>query len=108
MLDQVVRYFDLPVDADLHLMQPNQTLAGLTARCIEGIDGLLTRFAPHCLVAQGDTTTVMAAAMAAFYRQVPYVHVEAGLRTGNCRRRGRRNSIAAWPAWLPRCIVHPT
>ncbi len=97
MLDQVVQYFELPVDADLQLMQPNQSLAALTARCVEGIDGLLTRFAPHCLVAQGDTTTVMAAAMAAFYRQVPYVHVEAGLRTGNLQ--------APWPEEFNRRVA---
>lgn len=83
MLDQVVRYFDLPIDRDLNLMQPNQTLAGLTARCLEGIDELLIEFKPHCLVAQGDTTTVAAASIAAFYRRTPFVHVEAGLRTGN-------------------------
>ncbi len=97
MLDQVVQYFDLPVDADLDLMQPNQSLAALTARCVEGVDGLLTRFSPHCLVAQGDTTTVMAAAMAAFYRQVPYVHVEAGLRTGNLQ--------APWPEEFNRRVA---
>jgi UDP-N-acetylglucosamine 2-epimerase (non-hydrolysing) len=83
MLDQVVQYFDLPIDRDLKLMQPNQTLAGLTSRCLEGIDSLLTEYKPHCLVAQGDTTTVMAAAIASFYRRVPFVHVEAGLRTGD-------------------------
>jgi UDP-N-acetylglucosamine 2-epimerase (non-hydrolysing) len=97
MLDQVVRYFELPVDADLCVMQPNQTLAALTSRCIEGIDELLCRFSPHCLVAQGDTTTVMAAAVTAFYRRIPYVHVEAGLRTGNLQ--------APWPEEFNRRVA---
>ena len=97
MLDQVVQYFSMPVDADLHLMQPNQTLAALTSRCIDGIDGLLSRFSPDCLVAQGDTTTVMAAAVAAFYRRVPLVHVEAGLRTGNLQ--------APWPEEFNRRVA---
>jgi UDP-N-acetylglucosamine 2-epimerase (non-hydrolysing) len=97
MLAQVVDYFQLPVDADLKLMQPDQTLSSLTARCVEGIDGLLTRFAPHCIVAQGDTTTVMAAAMVAFYRRTAYVHVEAGLRTGNLH--------APWPEEFNRRVA---
>ncbi len=97
MLDQVVQYFNLPVASDLQLMQPNQTLASLTSRCIEGIDGLLTQFSPDCLVAQGDTTTVMAAAVAAFYRRVPLVHVEAGLRTGNLQ--------APWPEEFNRRVA---
>ncbi|MCC7087353.1 MAG: UDP-N-acetylglucosamine 2-epimerase (non-hydrolyzing) [Pirellulales bacterium] len=97
MLDQVVQYFDLPVDRDLKLMQPNQTLAGLTSRCIEGIDSLLAEYKPHCLVIQGDTTTVMAAAVAAFYRRVPVVHVEAGLRTGNMQ--------APWPEEFNRRVA---
>ena len=75
MLDQVVNYFGLPVDRNLMLMQPNQSLATLTARCVEGIDGLLADYQPHCLVAQGDTTTVMAASLAAFYRQIGRAHV---------------------------------
>src|SRR5690606_1158654 len=53
MLDQVVQYFDVPIDHDLKLMQPNQTLASLTSRCIDGIDALIVQYAPHCLVAQG-------------------------------------------------------
>ena len=83
MLAQVTEYFGIDADEQLDLMRPNQTLAGLTARCIEGIDEVLSRRQPHCVVAQGDTTTVMAASLAAFYRHIPFVHVEAGLRTGN-------------------------
>jgi UDP-N-acetylglucosamine 2-epimerase (non-hydrolysing) len=83
MLDQVTAYFGIRADLDLQLMRPNQSLADLTARCLQGLDGALARYQPHCLIAQGDTTTVMAAAVAAFYRRLPLVHVEAGLRTGN-------------------------
>jgi UDP-N-acetylglucosamine 2-epimerase (non-hydrolysing) len=97
MLAQVVDYFQIPVDADLKLMQSNQSLSSLTARCVEGIDSLLTRFTPHCIVAQGDTTTVMAAAMVAFYRRTAYVHVEAGLRTGNLQ--------APWPEEFNRRVA---
>lgn len=81
MLAQVTDYFGIEPTLDLALMQPNQTLAELTARCLTGLDEALVRFQPDCVVAQGDTTTVMAAALAAFYRRCPFVHVEAGLRT---------------------------
>lgn len=83
MLAQVTDYFGLRHDIDLDVMQSNQTLASLTARCIERIDGVIADRQPQCVVAQGDTTTVMCASLAAFYRRVPFVHVEAGLRTGD-------------------------
>lgn len=83
MLAQVTDYFGIRHDIDLDVMQSNQTLASLTARCIERIDGVLEQTRPQCVVAQGDTTTVMCASLAAFYRRVPFVHVEAGLRTGD-------------------------
>jgi UDP-N-acetylglucosamine 2-epimerase (non-hydrolysing) len=83
MLQQVSDYFEITADVDLELMQPDQTLAGLTARCVERLDAAIVRYAPDCLVAQGDTTTVLGASLAAFYRRIPFVHVEAGLRTGN-------------------------
>jgi UDP-N-acetylglucosamine 2-epimerase (non-hydrolysing) len=89
MLAQVSDYFDLRPDIDLELMRPNQTLAGLTARCLEGIDETISQFEPDCIVAQGDTTTVLAASIAAFYRRLPFVHVEAGLRTGDL--------LSPWP-----------
>jgi len=97
MLDQVVDYFRLPVDLDLKLMQPNQTLAGLTARCLHGLDEAFERYRPDCVLAQGDTTTVLATAMAAFYRRVPLVHVEAGLRTGDMQ--------APWPEEFNRRVA---
>jgi UDP-N-acetylglucosamine 2-epimerase (non-hydrolysing) len=83
MLAQATEYFGIQADLDLALMQPNQSLAQLTARCLSGLDDALERYRPDCVVAQGDTTTVLAAALAAFYRRVPFVHVEAGLRTGD-------------------------
>jgi UDP-N-acetylglucosamine 2-epimerase len=81
MLDQVVRYFGLRVDHDLNLMQPNQTLSDLTARCLSMLSGVIDATRPDCIVGQGDTTTALCASVAAFYARIPFVHVEAGLRT---------------------------
>ena len=83
MFNQVVETFGLAVDADLDVMRPNQSLAGLTARLMEGIDGWLGSDQPDMALVQGDTTTVLVAALACFYRRIPIGHVEAGLRTGN-------------------------
>lgn len=81
MLDQVLRLFDLQPEHDLDLMQPGQTLPALTGRLLEGIAGVLARVQPAGVLVQGDTTTAMAGALAAFYRRIPVGHVEAGLRT---------------------------
>ena len=97
MLDQVVNYFEIPIDCDLNLMAPDQTLAEITSRCLTGLDNVLVEYQPDCVIAQGDTTTVMAAALAAFYRRTPFVHVEAGLRTGDL--------MAPWPEELNRRIA---
>jgi UDP-N-acetylglucosamine 2-epimerase (non-hydrolysing) len=83
MFQQVAETFGLEVDADLEIMRPNQTLAGLTARLMDGIDGWLEAAQPDMALVQGDTTTVLAASLACFYRRIPIGHVEAGLRTGN-------------------------
>ena len=83
MVAQVAEYFGIEPDLDLDLMRSNQTLASLTSKCIERIDETIRDFTPDCVVAQGDTTTVLAASIAAFYHRLPFVHVEAGLRTGN-------------------------
>lgn len=85
MLDQVLEIFDITPDHDLDLMTPNQSLADLNARCLTGLDRLIIECDPACVVGQGDTTTVFAAALAAFYRGVPFAHVEAGLRSGDLR-----------------------
>ena len=82
MLHQVVDRFGLRLDRDLAVMRPDQTLAGLTARLLDGIDDILTAVEPDLVVVQGDTTTAFTGALAAFYRRVPVAHVEAGLRTG--------------------------
>ena len=83
MLDQVLELFHIRPDYDLNLMRPNQTLAGLTAEILEHIDPVLADEHPDWVLVQGDTTTVMAAALAAFYRNIKVGHVEAGLRTGD-------------------------
>lgn len=83
MFRQVAEQFGFVVDADLDVMRPNQTLAGLTARLMEGIDRWLDTAHPDMALVQGDTTTVLVAALACFYRRIPIGHVEAGLRTGN-------------------------
>jgi UDP-N-acetylglucosamine 2-epimerase (non-hydrolysing) len=83
MLDQMMRWFDVKADYDLDLMKHGQTLAELTGRVLNGVDQLLTKDKPDLLLVQGDTTTVMSAALAAFYQKVPVGHVEAGLRTND-------------------------
>jgi UDP-N-acetylglucosamine 2-epimerase (non-hydrolysing) len=83
MLDQMLRVFALTADHDLAVMRPAQALAELTARVLEGLRGVLAGAPPAAMLVQGDTTTAMAAALAAFYAGVPVGHVEAGLRTGD-------------------------
>src|SRR6476659_7986697 len=83
MFTQVAETFGFAVDANLDVMRPNQTLAGLTARLMEGIDSFLGSAQPDMALVQGDTTTVLVASLACFYRRIPIGHVEAGLRTGN-------------------------
>ena len=86
MLDQVLRLFNIHPKRDLDLMREDQSLANLTAAIFTNLDPLLEEYQPDWLLAQGDTTTVMASALAAFYRQVKFGHVEAGLRTGDKRQ----------------------
>lgn len=83
MLDQVLGLFNLKPDIDLDIMQLQQTLPQLTSRVLTGMDQILAEHKPDIIIIQGDTTTVMATAMAAFYRQIEVGHVEAGLRSGN-------------------------
>ena len=83
MLYQVLDVFGVVPDVDLALMRPNQTLGGLTSRAIAAIDEYLTAEKPDVVMVQGDTTTVLAGALAAFYHHIPIAHVEAGLRTWN-------------------------
>ena len=83
MLQQVLDVFGVVPDVDFKLMQPNQTLAGLTARAMTALDDYLTRERPDIVMVQGDTTTALCGALAAFYHHIPVAHVEAGLRTWN-------------------------
>lgn len=83
LLDQVLSLFGIAPDVDLDLMRPNQTLPALTARLMTALDACFEQEMPDAVLAQGDTTTVMVSALAAFYRQIPFGHVEAGLRTGD-------------------------
>jgi UDP-N-acetylglucosamine 2-epimerase len=82
MLDQVLQLFKIRPDMDLNVMQPNQTLAQLTARLFSALDEVVDRLKPDWILAQGDTTTVMVSALVSYYRRVRFGHVEAGLRTG--------------------------
>ena len=86
MLDQVLRLFELSPDRDLDLMRPDQSLNGLSSRALEGLDRAISEAVPDWLLIQGDTTTAMCAALAAFHRRVRVGHVEAGLRTGDFER----------------------
>jgi UDP-N-acetylglucosamine 2-epimerase (non-hydrolysing) len=97
LLEPVIDYFDLRPDRRVEVLRRGQTLAELTGAALLAIDALLVEVAPDCVLVQGDTTTAMAASLAAFYRAVPVAHVEAGLRTGDL--------WAPWPEELNRRIV---
>lgn len=81
MLDQVLAFFGIEPHIDLNIMRPNQALSALTARLLLEMDEVLAAEKPDVVLVQGDTTTVMAVALACFYHRVPVGHVEAGLRT---------------------------
>jgi len=83
ILTQTLGDFGVGVDIDLDLMEPRQTLASLTGKLFREIDPVLMDLKPDLVLAQGDTTSVMAASVGCFYRQIPFGHVEAGLRTGD-------------------------
>jgi len=103
MLAQVMQLFDLRADHEFDVMRPDQTLNGLYARLIAGVDQVLETVRPDCVLVHGDTTTATACAMAAFHRRIPVGHVEAGLRSGNLQspfpeEMNRRfvDSVATW------------
>src|SRR6476469_7742826 len=83
MLDSVLEFFEVVPDIDLDLMQGAQTLTSFTSKVLTAVGDVLDQIKPDLIVVQGDTTTAMGAAMAAFYRQIPMGHVEAGLRSGD-------------------------
>jgi UDP-N-acetylglucosamine 2-epimerase (non-hydrolysing) len=97
MLDQVFKVFDLIPDFDLDAMHPKQDLFELSARLMMGLRDPFTQFKPDLIFVQGDTTTAMMSALAAFYLQIPVAHVEAGLRT--------YNPMAPWPEEMNRQII---
>src|SRR5579875_2203479 len=83
MLDSVLDLFGIVPDRDLAVMEPNQSLSALTAKCLTGIVGVLQEERPDIVLVQGDTTTTFAASLAAYYEKIQVGHIEAGLRTGN-------------------------
>lgn len=97
MLDQVLRLFDITPEYDLNIMKPNQDLYDITSRILLGMRDVLKEVQPNIVLVHGDTTTSMAAALAAFYQQIPVGHVEAGLRTGNI--------YSPWPEEMNRLIT---
>ena len=97
MLDQVLRLFDIVPEYDLNIMKPNQDLYDITSRILLGMRDVLKEVQPDVVLVHGDTTTSMAAALAAFYQQIPVGHVEAGLRTGNI--------YSPWPEEMNRLIT---
>ena len=97
MLDQVLHIFDITPDYDLDIMKPNQDLYDITSRVLLGMRDVLKEVQPDVVLVHGDTTTSTAAALAAFYRQIPVGHVEAGLRTYNI--------YSPWPEEMNRQIT---
>ena len=97
MLDQVLDLFQIVPDYDLNIMKPNQDLYDVTSRVLLGMGNVLKEVKPDVVFVHGDTTTSMAAALAAFYQQIPVAHVEAGLRTGNI--------YSPWPEEMNRSIT---
>lgn len=97
MLTQVLDVFGLQPDHDLAVMRPGQDLAGITSAILAGMQDVLKREKPDWVLVHGDTTTAFAAALAAYYQQIPVGHVEAGLRTGN--------PYSPWPEEMNRRLV---
>lgn len=97
MLDQVLRIFDVTPDYDLNIMKQGQDLYDVTARVLTGMRDVFKQCRPDVVLVHGDTTTSMAAAMAAFYQQIPVGHVEAGLRT--------HNLLSPWPEEMNRQVT---
>ena len=83
MLDQVLKIFRIKPDHDLNVMEKDQDLFGIAAKCMHGLRGVFEKVAPDLVIVQGDTTTAFVAGLAAYYARIPIAHVEAGLRTYN-------------------------
>src|SRR6266550_1432333 len=97
MIHQVFQLFALSPDVDLDVMQPHQTLSELTARILNGMDGVIRKHSPDRVLVHGDTTTTFASTLAAYYHKIPVGHVEAGLRTGDI--------YAPWPEEINRKLT---
>ena len=97
MLDQVLEIFDIKPDYDLNIMKQGQDLYDVTARVLTGMRDVLKEVKPDVVLVHGDTTTSTAAALAAFYQQIPVGHVEAGLRT--------HNIYSPWPEEMNRLLT---
>lgn len=97
MLDQVLHLFNIKPNFDLNIMMPGQSLYDITTQVLLGMRDVLTQSRPDLVLVHGDTTTSMAASLAAFYQQIPVGHVEAGLRTNNL--------LSPWPEELNRQIT---
>lgn len=97
MLDQVLEVFGIVPEYDLNIMAPNQDLFDITSRVLLGLREVFNDFRPDIVLVHGDTTTSMAASLAAFYRQIPIGHVEAGLRT--------YNMLSPWPEEMNRQVT---
>lgn len=97
MLDQVLEVFGIVPEYDLNIMDPNQDLFDITSRVLLGLREVFNDFRPDIVLVHGDTTTSMAASLAAFYRQIPIGHVEAGLRT--------YNMLSPWPEEMNRQVT---
>lgn len=97
MLDQVLNLFEIKPDYDLNIMKPNQDLYDITSNVLLGMRDVLADSKPDVVFVHGDTTTSSATALAAFYKQIPVAHIEAGLRTGNI--------YSPWPEEMNRLIT---
>jgi UDP-N-acetylglucosamine 2-epimerase (non-hydrolysing) len=97
MLDQVLEVFDIVPDYDLNIMAPNQDLFDITSRVLLGLKDVLITFKPDVVLVHGDTTTSMAASLAAFYLKIKVGHIEAGLRTNNLH--------SPWPEEMNRQVT---
>lgn len=97
MLDQVLSLFSIVPDYDLAIMRPGQSLGDITSAVLSALDAVLSDFRPDLVLVHGDTTTTLAASLAAYYHQTPVGHVEAGLRTGNI--------YSPWPEEINRKVA---
>ena len=97
MLDQVLNLFEITPDYDLNIMKQGQDLYDVTSKVLTGMRDVFKKVIPDIVLVHGDTTTSTAAALAAFYQQIPVGHVEAGLRT--------HNIYSPWPEEMQNCYI---